>query len=44
MSILIYIRESDVAAYHQQGWLCWRLLGHHGARNVACRTFIAVAP
>lgn len=30
--LVIYIREGDVAAYHAQGWLCTRLLGHHGGR------------
>ena len=30
---LLYIRDIDVAAYHQQGWICTRLPGHHGARR-----------
>jgi hypothetical protein len=30
---IIYARESDVAAYHAQGWICWRLTAHHGARR-----------
>ena len=31
--VVIYITEADVEAYTQQGWQCWRLLGHHGART-----------
>jgi len=38
---IIYARESDVAAYHAQGWVCWRLQGHHGARAQG-RSFICV--
>jgi len=30
---IIYVRERDVAAYTAQGWVCWRLTGHHGARQ-----------
>lgn len=41
MTIIIYIREAEVAAYHAQGWRCWRLLGHHGARK-AGKNFICV--
>jgi hypothetical protein len=29
---IIYIRESDLEAYVSQGWVCYRLRGHHGAR------------
>lgn len=39
--IIIYITEADVAAYHAQGWHCWRLTAHHGARRGG-KTFIAV--
>ena len=38
---IIYIAEKDVAAYHAQGWQCWRLTAHHGARRMG-RNFIAV--
>lgn len=31
--ILVYVRERDVAAYTEQGWSCWRLTAHHGARK-----------
>ncbi len=31
--MIIYIYERDVAAYTAQGWVCWRLTGHHGARR-----------
>jgi len=41
MTILIYIRDIDVAAYHTQGWVCTRLAGHHGARRNG-RNFLAV--
>ncbi len=41
--ILIYIRESLVEAYISQGWKCWRLGGHHGARRgPMMKTFLAV--
>ena len=40
--LLVYIRARDVDAYTAQGWLCWRLTGHHGARDTSCRTFLAV--
>ena len=41
--VLVYIRESDVADYPEQGWQCWRLTHHHGARRGAqMRTFLAV--
>lgn len=39
--ICIYIKERDVAAYHAQGWICYRLRGHHGARANG-RNFIAI--
>lgn len=42
MTILCYIRESDVAAYYDQGWTVTRLSGLHGARRGAqMRTFLA---
>jgi len=31
--IIIYIRESQVAAYTEQGWVCRRMTAHHGARR-----------
>jgi len=41
--ILVYVREADVAAYHAQGWQCWRLTGLHGARSgPLMRTFMAL--
>jgi hypothetical protein len=30
---ILYIRESQVAEYHAQGWICYRLSAHHGARR-----------
>lgn len=42
MTILCYIRESDVAAYYEQGWVVTRMLGLHGARRgPLMRTFMA---
>lgn len=38
---LIYIHARDVADYTAQGWVCWRLSRHHGARQGG-RTFICV--
>ena len=40
---IIYIRERDVVAYTEQGWACWRLTAHHGARKNG-RNFICVRP
>lgn len=40
-TIIIYARAVDVAGYHAQGWVCWRLQGHHGARRNG-KSFICV--
>jgi len=30
---IIYCHARDVAEYTAQGWMCWLLRGHHGARS-----------
>lgn len=42
MTIIIYISETDVAAYIEQGWVVTRLRGHHGARRAPYKSFMAV--
>lgn len=37
----IYVCEIDIAAYHAQNFICWRLLGCHGARRNG-RAFICM--
>ena len=39
--LLIYIRERDVGAYTEQGWICTRLSHHHGGRKNG-KNFMAV--
>lgn len=40
--VLVYVRECDVENYIAQGWQCWRLTHHHGARRgTQMRTFMA---
>ena len=41
--ILRYIAAAEVAEYTAQGWVAWRLTGHHGMRRgYGMRNFIAV--
>ena len=40
-TVIMFIYEADVAAYHQQGWICSRLRAHHGARRLG-KNFMAV--
>ncbi len=41
-SVVMWIRETDVEAYISQGWEVRRMFGHHGARPVGMKSWIAV--
>lgn len=41
MTIIQWIYEDEVEAYHAQGWGVSKMLGHHGARKGG-RSFMAV--